>query len=274
MPKPKTLEEHRTYLHEIVRLKLWFAWHWLREHPDEPFAHVLRERVDIYRKLDVNEGWLNPRVCVWDDPRWLELETRTHELYLKHRQDEDAFAFVEETFPLFQPGLDARAPRDFADRSGLDGYNYGSIRFDPPGQAHPTRIAFHIANAIAPRSIFEDPAYLPACLLETMRRAEEAHGAEELETFTWLNSVPDWLALFPEEWHRHLTPPNYDILWHYGYWGQFITARGTFNARRARRFYDTSMLPYPPRGSWCTFAALREHLRVTSASKNTVSARQ
>ncbi len=260
MTDPKTCAEHRTYLHEIVRLKLWFVWHWLHEHPEETFAKVLRERVDIYRKLDINAGSINPPSICWDDPRWLELETRAGDIYRRHRQDDASTAFEEEAFAVFRPGLDARAPRDFADDSRLDGCTFGSIRFDWLGEAQPGRIALHIANAITPRSIFADPAYLPACLREVMQRAEKAHGAEELETFTWLNSVPSWLALFPGEWQEHLSPPNWDISWHYGYWGQFITARGTFNDKRAQRFRNTGTLPYPPRTSWCTFAALREHL--------------
>lgn len=255
---PKTLEEHRAYLHEIVCLKLWFLWGWLREHPEEAFAHVLRERVDIYRKLDLNAEGLNPRTLQWDDPSWLALEARAEQLYQAHR--DDALAFEEEAFALFQPHLDARAPRDFADRSGIDGYTYGSIRFDPPGAQEPTRVSIHIANTIAPHSIFADPTYLPNCLLEVMARAEQAHGANALDTFTWLNSHPRWLALFTTEWQKHLSPPNQDILWHYGFWGQFINARGAFNARLAQQFRTTGCLPYPPRGSWCSFAALRRHL--------------
>ena len=180
MPALKTIDEHRTYLQEIVRLKLWFLWHWLQAHADEPFEKVLRERVDIYRKLALNPGGINPSTLNWDEPRWLELETQAKRLYLAHREDECAAAFEEDAFALFRPQLDARAPRDFADRSGLDGYTFGSIRFDPPADARSTCVSIHIANAIAPHSIFADPAYLPDCLREMMRRAETSYGADTL----------------------------------------------------------------------------------------------
>ncbi|MHB9108161.1 MAG: hypothetical protein ACYDCO_13985 [Armatimonadota bacterium] len=258
---PKTLDEHRAYLHDIVRLMLWFAWRRLREHPEEPFETVLHERVDIYRKLDLNPGGVNPATMNWDDPRWLALEAEARQAYLTHREDESSSAFEEEGLEIFRPQLDARAPRDFACRSGLEGYDYGSIRFDPPREERPKRVFIHIANAIAPRSIFEDPAYLPGCLREVMRRAEESCGAEELQTSTWLNSVPGWLALFPREWQEYLSPLIQDILWHYGFWGQFITARGTFHEKRARQFRETGSMPYLPRVSWCTFTALRAHLK-------------
>jgi len=266
MSIPKTLDEHRAYLHDIVRLKLWFAWRWLREHPEEPFEQALRERVDLYRKLEINPGGINPVEINWDDPRWLELEARAREAYLAHQEDENSAAFEEEAFQIFRPQLDARAPRDFACLSRLEGYDYGSIRFDPPGKERPKRVFIHIANVIAPRSIFEDQAYLPDCLQEVMRQAEEGYGAEELETSTWLNSVPAWLALFPREWQEHLSPPNLDILWHYGFWGQFITARGTFQAKRAQQFRESGVLPYSPRWSWCTFDALKAHLDTLSVS--------
>jgi len=260
MPAMKTLDEHRTYLYEIVHLKLWFLWHWLREHPDEPFEKVLRERVDIYRKLDLNPEGINPRTCHWDDPHWLELEARARQVYLAHREDDSAATFEEEAFAVFRPQIDARAPRDFTDRSALEDYTYGSIRFDLRGEAHPGFIDIHIANTVAPRSIFTDPAYLPDCLREVMRRAEASGGVEAMETFTWLNSVPGWLALFPAEWQEHLSPPDLEIIWHYGYWGQFITSRGAFHIRRAQQFRDTGVLPYPPRASWCSFASLQAHL--------------
>ena len=49
----KTLSEHRQYLHQIVRLKLHFLHGWLRAHPEETFAYGLRNRVDIFRKTDI-----------------------------------------------------------------------------------------------------------------------------------------------------------------------------------------------------------------------------
>lgn len=263
MVSPKTCDEHRAYLHQIVWLKLWFVWHWLRGHPEETFTKVLRERVDIYRKLDLNPGGLNPPQIDWEDPRWQALEAEAERLYLIYRGDVSSMRFESEAFEVFRAGLDARAHRDFTDCSGLSPYEYGSIRFDGPA-AGSTRVFIHIGNAVTPHSIFDDPAYLPECLLETMRRAE-ALGATELETFTWLNAHPRWLALFPAEWQARLGAPDGNILWHYGYWGQFITGRGTFHARRAQQFRETGVMPFLPRTSWCGFIALRAHLAERAA---------
>ena len=80
-PQQKTLEEHRQYQYEIVRLQLWFLHHWLSEHPDETFKYVLRNRVDIYRKTDVNNGNINPVTLHWEYPEWQQMEKESERLY-------------------------------------------------------------------------------------------------------------------------------------------------------------------------------------------------
>lgn len=252
-----TYAEHLDYLRQMLRLKLWFLPRWLAAHPDEPFVDALRTRVDIYRKLDLNPGGINPSFLDWDDPRWQALEQAAAALYDQHRADPAAFEAA--AYDLFEPQVEARAPRDYADLSRLDGYTYGSLRYDPPREGSP-RVWLHIASTIRPRSLFADPAYLPACLRAVLRRAEAEHGASELGCGTWLNEHPAWLALFPAEWHANLLPPDEDVRWHYAFWGQFINARGAFNVRLAEQFRATGRLPYRPRIGWCGFAELRQHL--------------
>ncbi len=247
----KTFDEHLDYLLESVRLMLWFLPGWLAAHPEEGFVDALRGRVDIYRKTEVNPAGINPQTLHWDDPRWAAMEAAAALCFADQRAPA---AFAAAAFPIFEASVRARAPRDFADDSRLDGYTYGSIRFDPPAPGE-RRVSIHIANARQPASLFADPAYLPACLRETMRRAAE-YGADELGTFTWLNEHPAWLALFPACWQARMSAPNEDIQWHYGYWGQFINARGGFNHKLAAHFRATGRMPYLPRYSWCTFAEL------------------
>lgn len=59
----KTYEEHLHYIHEIVKLKLWYLWNWLHWHPDEDLSHALKERVDIRTKVDVSGDASNPQTC-------------------------------------------------------------------------------------------------------------------------------------------------------------------------------------------------------------------
>ena len=60
IPLPKTTKNTADYLHDVVKLKLHFLHGWLQRHPEESFVDALRNRVDIYRKTDINPGGLNP----------------------------------------------------------------------------------------------------------------------------------------------------------------------------------------------------------------------
>jgi len=259
----KTYEEHLHYLHEVVKLKLWFVWHWLRKHPEEEFGSVLRERVDIFRKTNINPDHLNPRQPAFAAPEWQALEARAGERYEQCKGDPDASRFEEMAFALFRPTIDARSRRDYAeDCAGaqLAGYQCGSLRYDAPREKSPTTVTFHIANSVRPASIFDDPGHLPGCFRRLMDECEARFGADRMYTGTWLNMHPKWLAQFPREWQENLDAPNRSVLWHYGFWGQFITARGTFNERFGQHLRETGELPYYPRSSHCSFQAMREHL--------------
>ncbi len=255
---PKTLDEHREYLHDAAKLQLWYAHHWKAQHPDESFVDVFRNRIDIYRKTDINSENLNPKATKWDDPRWQELEKEilsAHDFF-----DDDSEAFEMAAFDVVKPHIDARCQRDFEDRSALKGYQCGSLKYDFYDDGFPQRIFVHIANALAPKSIFEDPSYLPKCFEEVMEKGGKEHDATEMYTSTWLNSHPAWLKLFPSVWQDRMEPAEKDVQWHFGYWGQFINARGTFNHKLGAKMRATGEFPYWPRRSWCTFEEMREHL--------------
>lgn len=154
-PGSKTLEQHRRYLHGIVRLKLHFVWLRLQKFPDENLRDVLRNRVDIYRKTDINPGGMNPAAVDFENPAWLDLESRLTELYPS--AGIDAGRFEEEGFELFRSTLDARCARDFAQRSYVLDYKCGSLNCDAPTPEKPDSVFLHIANANTPRSLFDPP---------------------------------------------------------------------------------------------------------------------
>lgn len=255
---PKTYEEHRQYLHDIVRLKLWYLHTYLTRNPGADFREALRDRVDIYRKTDCNRYLLNPtpEQQEFDAAPWQKLENALLATFEKNRNNPDAFE--HEGFAILKDSIERRAPRDYIDVSRIDGYQCGSLRYQLPPLGS-TKLIFHIANAIQPQSFFADPEYLPMCFAELLRQGEML-GYTEITCTSWLNSLPKWLNLFPEEYRASLGEPNRDIRWHYGFWGQFITARGTFNAQYAKQFRDTGEMPYYPRNGYCSIAAFRKHL--------------
>jgi hypothetical protein len=260
MPAPKTIEEHREYLYEIVKLKLFFLLNWLQEHPDETLSDVLRNRIDIYRKTAVNSGLLNPTELRFEAPEWLAMEHQLTDVYKQFKNDPEEFE--KKSFEIFKDSIDARLEADFQDDSALKNYQCGSLRYNEyeDGEVQET-IGFHIANALQPHSIFEDPEYLPRCFVDLMDQTAKKYGSTRLSTRTWLNSLPRWLELFPAEWQENLQPPVEDVQWHYGFWGQFITARGTFNYKYGKILRETGKLPFYPKYSECSFSAMRKHLK-------------
>jgi len=173
----KSFDEHRQYLHKIVRLKLWFVWHWQQNHKEESFSSILRNRVDIYRKTDINIGTMNPAQVYFDDARWLDLENKLLELYREHSSDEHGTLFEKKAFNILKPTIDARAFRDYLEPPYVLDFQCGSLRYDRPEKINPTRVSFHIANALAPRSIFDDKSYLPDCLISLMDKSSAEYGA-------------------------------------------------------------------------------------------------
>ena len=255
--RPKTLAEHREYLHEIVKLQLFFVHLWLEKHPEEDFKQVMELRVNIYRKTDVNPESSLPEVLHYDESPWTDMIAEARRLWERHR--DDRAAFEREAFEIFRDSLDRRAERDYWERPLCGLWQCGCFR--PNTVPSSTgRLIFHIANMVSPHSFFDDPEYLKSCFRALLDVGEKILGVKEFATNSWLNSYPRWLAWFPDEWQRNLGEPNRDIRWHGGYWGQFLTARGTFHYRRGEILRQTGEFPYALRSSFASIEAMRRKL--------------
>jgi hypothetical protein len=58
-----------------------------------------------------------------------------------------------------------------------------------------------------------------------------------------------------------MSAPDENIRGHYGFWGQFLTARKTFNHKLAKQFMETGKMPFQTRRSWCSIESMRKHLK-------------
>lgn len=266
MAEEITCAEHLDYLVSSVRLMLWYVWRSLEEHPEQTFSDAVHNRTDIWRRTTLNANYLDGSPDKRDTPEWAELLKTLEVIYQRHRQNGSAQGFEEEAIACLMPYFAPRVERDLVDlrnRVDLAQYQCGSLRYNlEPDRNSPQRTSFHIANACYPESPFADPQHFPRCFRELMDQCEKKFQVTEIGTGTWLNSYPRWLQLFPQDWLDHMSPPNYDVQWHYGFWGQFLTARRTFNHKLGRQFRETGRIPLPPRSSWCTIAAMRRHLRL------------
>lgn len=265
MPDELTPAEHLDYLVSSVRLSLWFAWQFLDTHPEETLSNAIRDRTDLWRRTTYNTQHLDGALGKFDDPEWAALMKTIEGIHARNRKNGSAQAFEDEALAVMMPYLTPRVERDLRiirNKVDLAGYQCGSLRYElKPDANHPGRIGFHIANACSPASPFNDPSYFPRCFMDLMEQCEKKFGVTEIGTGTWLNSYPRWTRLFPEEWISHMSPPNYDVQRHYGFWGQFINARRTFNHKLGRQFRETGRIPYPLRSSWCSIKAMKRHLQ-------------
>lgn len=258
----KTLDDHCATLHGLVRLQLHAVHRWCAAHPDEPLAAVMAQRVDIWRKTDLNPGGLVEPLAD-PDGIWSGLVEQIAELQRRLPGEAQRDAFEEQAHAMLRERIDRRAAIDLQHEiDGLHLREYGgsSLRFHDCAPQEPGTVFIHIANAVAPRSIFAEAGYLEGCLRRLLDQAEQRCRALRVRSATWLNAHPAWLALFPAEWSANLGPADHDLHWHYGFWGQFLNARGCLNQRLAGLFRSSGLMPYPPRTAWCGIAALRAHL--------------
>lgn len=262
-PAEITKEEQLDYLESSSGLMLWFAREWHKTHQEEGFESIVRNRTDLFRMTTFNSGGLDSPIAGYPEA-WLQILSKLSKIHDETKGEEDSSRFEGKCAGLLRPYWIGRLERDIKgqhDVTLVAGYQCGSLRYElAPDKNNPQRITFHIANACYPGSLFDDRLYLPACLLVLTTQCAAKFGVTEIGTGTWLNSHLKWLELFPEEWEKHMGQPNEDICWHYGFWGQFITSRRTFNHKLGAKFRQTGKMPYAPRSSWCSISSLRRHL--------------
>ena len=261
MPELKTLEEHRKYVEDFARVSFFFARKWLvKKIPDQPISELIRAHTPLlYHGLNYLPG-------IWkDDPECQDILARADRLAALEPEEFEN-AMWDEIKDLAAKRADLYYPNAVGVK-GPASWNCGSLKYDPPAE-HPTnppeRVVFHIANAVGPKSIFEDPDYLPCCFMLLMKEAEFRFGCTELSTSTWLNERAAFLNCFPQEWQDNLTPhPEEPQVpgWHFGWWGQLVTRRGTVSHAADKFVRENGYLKYYPRSSHCSFENMRKHLK-------------
>ena len=262
--QPKSMEEHRQYLYDIVRLKLFYLHLHLTERAPETgetFQDVIRNRVDIYRKTDANPGLHTPSELFFDAPAWKNMEDDAGKLYRKYAADSDRAIFEEKAFAVFKDAIDRRCERDWLDNSVISNYQCGSIKHETClSYEDRALLGFHIGNAVRPHSFYDDPLYLPRCFRALVRVAEEIYHAKGIFTHTWLNDSARWCAQFPDEWQKNMSAPGTEPNWTYCWWGQFISGRGLLNRKNADYLREHHDYCYHPRESFCSIEAMKKHI--------------
>lgn len=248
----KSFDEHHEFMNEISRLMFNFSYHWRLMHSDENISEIILNRTKLFQLYEIN-GKSNV-VQTWN-----ELMSQAEQLIGICSCE----LFELEMFGFAKDFIKECAKRTYATSiKAPENYKVGSLHYDAPSDRFQrNQCNFHIANSVSPKSIFTDYDHLPNCFLKLMDDSEKEYGYDTLRTFSWLNSRPRWLELFPQEWQDNLEEPTLEILGNYAYWGQLVTSRGTLNEQVAKYVRENHKLKYKPRISHCSYSAMRTHLK-------------
>ncbi len=261
MPEPKTLEEHRKYMEGFARVSFYFARKWLAPRfPERPIGELLRDHTPLlYHGLDYSPA-------VWqNEPECQEILNRANRL-AELPPDEFENTMWDEIKELAAKRADMSYPHAVGVKAPMS-WNCGCLKYDTPAehpQQDPSMVTFHIANSVGPKSIFETSEYLAYCFLLLMEEAEIRFGCHTLTTSTWLNEKKAFTAYFPQEWRDNMTPRTEEKpvpRWHFGWWGQLVTGRGTINPKAEEFVRKNGFLKCAERASHCSFENMRRHLK-------------
>ncbi len=242
----KSLEEHLKFADDCFTFSMQFIWDQQRRHPEKTRKELMGLTLFHYLLRKVAE---EPFEKV---PLELELLDRVEKAETP-----------EEMEPLRQKVIDhvrSIYPNTLGPNACFE--KGRTLRYDDPHYDLPGKwCVFHIYNAKAPESIFDDPQYMAENFRYIMDESEARFGCDHLFTFTWLNSLPQWLSFFPQEWIDNRGYPYPGIVGNLGCLGQFINARGNLNKKNADYLLSTGTLRYPRRAAVCSFSAMRQHLK-------------
>ena len=137
-----------------------------------------------------------------------------------------------------------------------------SLRWQGPHpDLEPNICIIHMWNGIAPKSFLNEKRYLAENFMSILDESQKAHPFDTLRTFSWLNANSRFLSFFPQEWQDNAQEPHPGMYANMGFLGQFVTADGRLNKKTAQMYLDSGELPFKPRTCFCSYEAMREHLK-------------
>jgi hypothetical protein len=244
----RTPDEQHGFISEIIKLSLFFAAEYQKNHPEEEISSVIMNRTALWEIT----GCKGTK----------EEASLTAELCALYKTATTGSEFEEAGYASLFSRMDIFSARNLEwEKRVLENYRNSCFRYDPPDKDRPSNHCnFHITNPISPKSILKETRYAAACFMRLMDESEKEFGFDTLRTSTWLNSVPQWLKYFPGEWIGNMGEPMMGIEGNLGFWGQAITARKTFSVKTGDFIRAHIAMPFKPRTSWCSFESLRKHL--------------
>lgn len=243
----KALDEHLKFADECYSFVLEFAWDQHRRHPEVPRSEFITGQSLLNYLLRSGSDDAPVKIPLADQIAALADQVKTRQemealrsAVMKHV--ERIYPATFEPHPKYKPSM--------------------SLRVTQPAPELPKDYCIiHMTNALQPESFLNKPLYLIRNFRDILAEAENCFGCKVLYTASWMNSLPRWLAFFPDEWRQNLSEPYSEIHGNMGFLGQFLNAAGNLNRPVVDYLLITGQLKYPFRKSHCSIAAMRNHLK-------------
>lgn len=244
-----SFNEFKESFYELIKLELYVIWKYVTER-NEGAKFVINSRVSLLKNPVTSDNY----------EYFINNLTADCEMLLSESVYRiDSNSFISEMFErikLFT--ADHLYLRYNSEEAAPLWCKFGCFSYDP---APDDAIFLHIGNTLIPDSILNNKEYMINSLISLLNDAEKKHSSRIITTETWLNSYGKWLSILPKEWLDNMQYSSNDILWHYGFWGQFINRKGCINKKTADYYLKNSALMYPVKKSSCTIKTLKEHLQ-------------
>lgn len=253
--KLKTVEEHKYYLEEIVKLSLWVTAKYCNEHPEKDIYNELDKRTPIFNHTQFNKF----HMFDIEQPKpkeWFDMKNKLKELYISDNTPEN---FEKSGYKLIKPFIYGRVDFDMEDLYGVEEDEDESwIRYDIEKDSN--RVELHFENSLYPKSFLSDKKHfyrkLDKCYQEL-----KAKGIKNLYAGSWLNSYDKFLNLLPPQWKESRIVEKEDIEFHLGFWGQFFKSNEEFNEKSGTYLRKTGRVPFPEATCEMTVEELEEFLK-------------
>ncbi len=259
MPERKTLDEHRHYLQEIVKLSLWIVADWKNKNPKEDIIWTIQNRTPLLNQTTFNPCHLLSSPSE-ENKEWLLMRLTLRDLYEKNSEPT---IFEERGYELLEPYISGRVETDMEcyHEECEEDEDESWIRYDLTQKEEFLEI--HMQNSRYPHSFMSDKKYFYDKLTIALDDAEK-HGFKGLRTYSWLNDQKTWHNLMPKEWNDSICDRSWDITWELGFWGQFLTSNNCFNNKAAQKLRGNGKVPFPMSRAQATIEAFRELIKSIS----------
>lgn len=236
--KLKTVDEHKYYLEEIVKLSLWVTAKFCNDNPETDIYKELDERTPIFNHTEFNKF----HMFDIEQPKpkeWFEIKKRLKELY---KEDSDPVSFENAGYSLLKPYIYGRVEMDIEDLYDVadpeDDESW--LRYDIDGE----RAELHFENSLYPNSFLSDKYHFYSKLNEALPDLKKKE-VKILFAGSWLNSYDKFLNLLPREWRDSRIIEKEEIEFHLGFWGQFFRSNESFNELSGSYLRETGRVKYP-----------------------------